>query len=257
MRDFPGDFQKLRKKFCPLGGVTSQLPPATSSPPFLWTIKGTRLLRSLVFVLPGGTLSTTSSWAVVWLKGGLPIYPIGWGGLAGLVGGLFLARRVLSKGLARRSMVTVPGLRRGQSIQWGLMGQRTGGRVEVEEGLFFKALSLCSCSSKTLETSLTFSSSVSFFHSWIFLALGPNRSWPPTYMTNRQSLSRWGRSTAWDSRVVQRLSIWMCAYSPLAVAVEPWDMSWASRMVKLTLWRRSSTTGASFWIVFLATEARK
>ena len=122
---------------------------------------------------------------------------------------------------------------------------------------FFLDLSLWFLSSKTLAISLTFSSSVSLFHSWTWRALGPNRSCPPTSITRSLSLSRWGRDTVGSSSTNRRRNMCKCVKSSVAVTPESCAMIWASRAIELALWKRSSMTEISFWILFLAAESRK
>ena len=105
--------------------------------------------------------------------------------------------------------------------------------------------------------SLTFSSSVSLFHSWTWRAFGPNRSCPPTSMSRSLSLSRWGRDTDGSSRTDRRRNMCRCVNSSVAVTPESWAMIWASRAIELALWKRSSMIEISFWMLFLAAESRK
>ena len=98
--------------------------------------------------------------------------------------------------------------------------------------------------------SLTFSSSVSNFHSCTLQASGPKRSFPPTDITRRQSLSRCGRATVGESKTERRRSIWRWVNSSVAVTPESWAMICASRAIELALWMRSSTNEMSFWMLW-------
>ena len=236
--DFPDDFRKLRKKFWTIVtcSETAEIPSGLC-PSWL----------SFVRHLWNGSRTERRSYGL-WVESALWMKRPG-----GVCRTILLVRRVFQKGLTKWCAVSVPGPRKGQGIQRGLMGQKLQRSYWSRWGFLFHGFlpmfSLLRDSEDELNLLL-------FIVLLPFLDLPDMRSFSPTDMTKSWSLSRWGRSTAGDCRAVQPLSIWRWVYSSVAVTAASSDMNWAFSTVELTIWR-SSTTGSSFWIVFLATDAWK
>ena len=238
-----------RKLFVPICGLDRFRPPTSS-------VKGTRGLATFGLLV----LSTLSL-----VMGIIPVRGEGSRSVsverlrpllisrASLVGGL-LGRS--PKGLPGFLVVGVLGFGPRKTSQGRSMVDRPGGRGSEEEG-FFLDLSRWTLSSKTRAMSLTFSSSVSNFHSCTLRASGPKRSLPPTDITSSRSLSRCGRATVGESKTKWRRSMCRCVNSSVAVAPASWAIMWASRAIELALWMRSSTSEMSLWILFFEAESRK